>query len=137
MQKTFIIITAVIFIICSNSQSYSQSKLKEILDKHAEAIGGIERISEIKSAAAYSTVSYMGAPAKAVSLIKFPYQYYLCVEMDPIRLVMGGDGMTGWSVDLNGSPRLISSEEQQPFFNELYYGSYSYLFDDRNPGRVK
>jgi len=111
--------------------------LQEVLDKHLESLGGREALAAIRSAEAYSSVSYMGLTGTAVSIIEPPMKYYTRIDLGVLSEVKGFDGLTAWTTDFNGVTRQDIVEELKPMLNELYLSTYSYLLSGRNPGRIE
>ena len=109
--------------------------LNNLLERHRQALGSTEAITGLKSMAMYGTVNYQGVPGRIVVLVRFPYEYNITTDLGVLQ-VMGCDGTLAWAVDANGLPRTVSAEEQKPIISELYFSSYSYLFDNRLPGDV-
>ena len=110
------------------------TELQDVLAKHLRALGDRDSLVAIKSAAAFSTIDYVGMSGKAVSYVKFPVQYYARVELSVLSQEKGFDGLTAWTRDHSGITRRDIAEELKPMINELYFESFSYLLPDRNPG---
>jgi hypothetical protein len=118
------------------SAGAAATELQDVLARHLRAIGERDSLVAIKSAAAFSTINYVGMSGKAISYVKFPVQYYARVELSVLSQEKGFDGLTAWTRDHSGITRRDIAEELKPMINELYFESYSYLLPDRNPGKT-
>jgi hypothetical protein len=104
------------------------------MNKHLIAMGDRDSLITLKSVAAFSSIESMGLTGKTVSMVKFPLKYHTQYNLGVISQQKGFDGITGWTVDLNGTIHKDITEELKPMITELYFASYSYLLRGRNPG---
>ena len=120
-------------IILLSHQSLRAIDVDSLLEKHMEALGGKERLSEITTTSSFISMDYMGLSGAGRVLYKLPLQCRVDLDLGVIEQKIGFDGLTGWMLDESGKVHEMSAEELKPFINDLFLASYAYLLTDRIP----
>lgn len=124
-------------LLCCNVAILHAGELEDVLHKHAEAMGGLDKLAAITTQTGYFTASYMGMPGKAEIYFSLPNKYYMKMNIGPMVQIIGCDGMTGWRVDDAGLVTLMTQAEMRPIVNALYFSSFSYVIPNRIKGQVE
>ena len=75
-----------------------------------------------------------GQPVTYTLAYAAPNRIYSQLRMGPIVITQAYDGATAWQRDMNGTVAKLSGFEEFELLKQVYFQSYSYLFDDRLPG---
>lgn len=139
MQLILKILALVIFtfVLVGSALGTEATDLDSILARHAEALGGRERLVSIKSISAQASIRINNIDGRQVSYHQFPLKFYVRYEMGPMSQTLGFDGLVGWQVDGNGIGRTQSAEERKSLVNEIYFQTYSYLLKTGMDGRIE
>ena len=82
-----------------------------ILLKHYEAVGGLERLKQIKSGYLEGKTTFDGLEGRFRTWEEIPLKYRLEEDYTVIKQVFGDNGKTSWSVDPNGKVQIHRDEE--------------------------
>ncbi|RPH49152.1 MAG: PDZ domain-containing protein [Desulfobacteraceae bacterium] len=84
---------------------------REILLKHYEAVGGLEKLKKIKSGYIEGKTTFDGLEGRFRTWEEIPLKYRLEEDYTVIKQVFGDDGEVSWSVDTNGKVQIHRDEE--------------------------
>jgi hypothetical protein len=82
-----------------------------ILLKHYEAVGGLERLKQIKSGYLEGKTTFDGLEGRFRTWEEIPLKSRLEEDYTVIKQVFGDNGKTSWSVDPNGKVQIHRDEE--------------------------
>jgi hypothetical protein len=139
-------------LVCGPSPANAQSPAGATLEKSKttasfnldslliESVGGptaLEKIRGARTIYASGNMSLNGMPGTFVSYVALPDKFYLHVDLSSFSVTQAYDGHTAWQRDLNGMVSELSGYEKSSLMTQVYFQTYSYLFDDRLPGTVE
>ncbi|MDP3286158.1 MAG: hypothetical protein Q8M56_17145, partial [Desulfobacterales bacterium] len=84
---------------------------REILLKHYEAVGGLERLKQIKSGYLEGKTTFDGLEGRFRTWEEIPLKYRLEEDYTVIKQIFGDDGKASWSIDTNGKVQIHRDEE--------------------------
>ncbi len=84
---------------------------REIFSRHYEAVGGLERLKQIKSGYIEGKTTFDGLEGRFRTWEEIPLKYRLEEDYSVIKQVFGDNGKASWSVDPNGKVQIHRDEE--------------------------
>jgi len=84
---------------------------QEIFLRHYEAIGGLEKLKEIRSGYIEGKSTFDGLEGRFRTWEEIPLKYRLEEDYTVIKQIFGDDGKASWSVDPNGKVQIHRDEE--------------------------
>lgn len=97
-----------------SSTCFAQNSLsdpREIFSRHYEAVGGLERLKQIKSGYIEGKTTFDGLEGRFRTWEEIPLKYRLEEDYTVIKQIFGDNGKTSWSVDPNGKIQIHRDEE--------------------------
>ncbi len=101
--------------------------LDEVMDRHIEALGGLDNIRNIISARTVATVETAGMVGELTISYVYPDKIRNDIVLPMAKLIQAADGDNMWTVDLNGQPRKMSGDEKKEMVSTLFLASGKYL----------
>ncbi|MFH2055006.1 MAG: aspartyl protease family protein [bacterium] len=111
--------------------------LQEILDRHAEAIGGRERIESIQSLLIEAEVSLGGMKGSSNSYFKAPNLVRVELELPLMSYTQICDGDDCWMIDQQGLVTKLTAEFRGMLVTQEALERYQYLEPGLFPGQVQ
>ena len=84
---------------------------RAIFLKHYEAVGGLERLKQIKSGYIEGKTTFDGLEGRFRTWEEIPLKYRLEEDYTVIKQIFGDNGKASWSVDPNGKVQIHRDEE--------------------------
>jgi hypothetical protein len=84
----------------------------EVLSKHFEASGGLERLKAERATYREGTLSVGGMQGTVKEWIQKPDRHRVEVDLGPIRIVQGDNGEISWQVDSNGKLQKTTKKDE-------------------------
>lgn len=109
----------------------------ELLNRFAEAIGGMQRLQQVQSIYSRAKLEFSGTSGAIEDWQKPDGQHAVMIDLSPLfkqRRVF--DGHKGWIVGPKGRVREMQPDELEDEILSSYLGSYSFFFQNRLPGTV-
>jgi outer membrane lipoprotein-sorting protein len=136
-KKLLVFVMATILCI-SMWQVLSAQTLQEILDKHAEALGGKEALKALGNSVTVFNITVPGGmTGTQKSYFKYPNKIKDEVDLGIFTSLTVFDGQKGWTKDPNGQVRELAGQELEGIRTNLYFSCYAYLFQERGKGEVE
>ena len=101
--------------------------LDEVMEKHIEAMGGLDNIEGVRSSETVATVKIAGMEGTATIYYKYPDKYRYDVDLPVAKMVRIASGSESWMIDMNGQVRKMSGEESQEMTSSIFLASGNYL----------
>jgi predicted aspartyl protease len=101
--------------------------LDEVMEKHIEAMGGLDNIESVRSSETVATVKMAGMEGTATIYYKYPDKYRYDVDLPMAKMVRVASGSESWMIDMNGQVRRMSGEESQEMISSVFLASGEYL----------
>jgi hypothetical protein len=101
--------------------------LDEVMERHVEAMGGLENILKVRSSVTTADITMAGMEGAALTYFKHPDKYRTELMLPIGRMVRMTSGGECWTIDMNGQMREMSGEESQDMMNGLFLASNEYL----------
>lgn len=101
------------------------------------SIGGpqsLEKLRQVKSYRVEGSALLHSLEGTFVLEYVYPDRFRLQFDLEPLTIAQGYDGRTAWQKDMNGAVYELAGYEKREMMKQLYFQSYSHLFDDRLPG---
>ncbi len=108
--------------------------LDSLLVKSVGGEAGVERIKTLSTMHAKCDAVLNGMAGTADVYLAMPDKMYLELQLGPYRLWQAFDGETAWARDHNGAISEITGYQKQELLTQVWFQSFSFLFDDRLPG---
>lgn len=105
----------------------SAMTLDEVMEKHIEAMGGLDNIESVRSSKTVAIVKMAGMEGTATIYYKYPDKYRYDVDLPMVRMVRIASGTESWMIDMNGQVRKMSGEESQEMISGVFLVSGEYL----------
>lgn len=103
-MKKLKFIIPVLIVLLLNINAVAQT-VEEVIEKHVEAIGGKQKMQEVKSMKIIGSVKMMGMEFPFTSYNVTPDKFYFELSVQGKSIKQGYDGTTAWSVNpMGGSP---------------------------------
>ena len=122
-------ITTVIIMLIFTCSSLWAVTVDEIIEKHAEAIGGMENIRNFKSFHGISTVEMGGMKGEAEMYYEKPDKALVSIDLTMIKMQQGMYNGRYWIKDQTGTLRDMAGAELSQFVSENYIASFDYILD--------
>jgi len=127
-----------VFLLIFSWQSLQAETLKEILNKHMEALGGEEVLKAQRNSVAEFDITVPGGlTGKHKSYFKYPNKLRSETDLKVMTSLSVYDGEKGWIRDPNGQVRELAGMELENARSEIYFSVYGYLFPERVKGKVE
>lgn len=113
-QPALRIVAMAALALLAGSASAQELTLEELLARHYQARGGLEKLRAIASLRVAGTLSAEGSELPLTLVRKRPSRYRIDLEADGHRLVQAYDGVSAWGIDAlfgDGRPTELSPEE--------------------------
>ncbi len=101
--------------------------LKEVLRRHAEALGGLEKIRALKCLRGESAVHAGGLEGRSLNYSEFPRRLRQDLDLKIVKLTEVLDDTIAWQRDPNGQLKKLDVEERKQLVSESCFGSLAYL----------
>jgi outer membrane lipoprotein-sorting protein len=101
--------------------------LDEVMEKHIEAMGGLDNIERVRSSETVATVKMAGMEGTATIYYKYPDKYRYDVDLPMAKMARIASGSEFWMIDMNGQVRKMSGEESQEMISSVFLASGEYL----------
>lgn len=109
-----------------------------LLDRWADAIGGRDRLAEIRSEHTRSAIEVGGMTGTAENWTTIEGKARETFDLGGIyKMLTVYDGTQGWRVDHNGKLQEIQGVALQDRITSSYLSSYSQFFPERMPGSIE
>jgi outer membrane lipoprotein-sorting protein len=118
---------AVCLLVASIQSSLAAITLDEIMEKHASAMGGAEKVLGVESSRSVAWIKTAGFEGQAKTYYKRPNKLRNEVDLPIARIVQAADGVAMWTVDLNGQTRRMTGEEAKELRTTVFLTSGEYL----------
>jgi len=125
MKTKHLILSVIAFLICGSG--LQAITLDEILDRHGEALGGIEAIQNIRTIHQKIEVRMGGITGQAELYFMKPDKIRMMVELSIMSMEQGLYNDRYWIKDQTGTLRDMAGVELQQFKTEMYISAYDYL----------
>jgi len=125
MRKRFVLKSAVLFLILF-SLGYG-STLDRIMEKHAQALGGMERLESLKSFMAEGVVEMGGLEGTISEWGKYPGEYRQRIDLQILKQDSGTDGRHFWKVDQNNKLAELKGREKEDLITSCCLSDLCYL----------
>jgi outer membrane lipoprotein-sorting protein len=115
-QFTLLVICGLLFCLSANAQT-----IDEVINKHVEARGGLEKIKAVKNLKVTAKVGGGGQQLPATVFLKRPNSIRIQIDFQGKAIIQAYDGQTGWSINpLAGSsdPQKSPQEEADQLQNQ-------------------
>ncbi len=119
------------FSLPSQAQEFN---LDSLLLKSVGGQNALERLKRVSSYSANGTALSSGQPATFSFCFSAPDKFFLEISLGALTFAQGYDGKIAWQKDHNGSITELSGFERRVLLEQVYFQSYSYLFQDRLKG---
>ena len=116
--------------------SYSLN-LDEILKKHMDALGGKEKLLQVKTQYEEAKMKVGGLEGIVKIWWSEPNLMRQDVDFSIFKNLTICDGEKCWMKDQNGKVRELVGYEKEKMNQELYFETYAYLFPERGKGSTK
>lgn len=110
---------------------------EEALDRWAAALGGRERLANIRAVHRESAFTVGGTSGTQQEWTTAAGQSRSETKLAAYSSISTFDGREGWTADGGAQPHRISGSDQQIAVTNLYLDSFSMFFPDRRPGTVE
>ena len=117
--------------------SSAQMTLKQLLAKHANALGGLNSINKIKSTRIEAVITTGNTQGTVVSEYEFPYYEREADKLGFVNTSQGYNGNFGWKQGENGEVRHLSSNELRDLKTQVFFDSTAYLNSHLPTGTVR
>lgn len=102
-----------------------------------QSVGGPTAVEKLKSVATIyasggATLTDMSGTFQIY--VAIPDRFYMEMNLGPFTLVQAYDGVTAWQKDHNGMVGELSGFEKRTLLSQVYFQTYSFIFQDRLPG---
>ncbi|MCK4655594.1 MAG: hypothetical protein KAT85_01145, partial [candidate division Zixibacteria bacterium] len=111
--------------------------LDEVMERHIEAMGGLDNIESVRSSETVATVKMAGMEGTATIYYKYPDKYRYDVDLPMAKMVRIASGTESWMIDMNGQVRKMSGEESQEMISSIFLVSGEYLKSEYRGSAVK
>ncbi|NIP44768.1 MAG: hypothetical protein GWN61_26320, partial [candidate division Zixibacteria bacterium] len=127
MKKTALITFMIVFI---SGLALGQSpSVDQILDRHAEALGGMDAIRDFKSFHYQAKIQLGNLAGSAETWLEKPEKFKVKIDLAIMKMEQGMYEDRIWMKDQTGTIRDMAGIEKQQFITEFQLGSYNYLLD--------
>jgi len=123
-------ITTVIIILIFTCSSLWAVTVDEIIEKHAEAIGGMDNIRNFKSFHGISSVEMGGMKGEAEMYYEKPDKAFISIDLTMIKMQQGIYNGRYWIKDQTGTLRDMAGAELSQFITENYIASFDYILNN-------
>lgn len=106
------------------------NEIESILAKHAQALGGLEKVRALTTSHAQATVTAGGFTGKSEAYEAPPGRFRQDIDLGIFNLSVGCDGTNWWIKDQNGIVRDLGEKEKEEFVTESFFSAYKYLTED-------
>jgi len=120
---------ALMFLLVFSFTSVQAITLDEVLQRHAEALGGIENLQNVTSFHYQADIVMGGLTGKVEFYYMKPDKIKLIADLNIIKIEQGQYGERYWIKDQTGTLRDMAGIELQQFVTEMFIGSYDYIVD--------
>ena len=111
--------------------------LQEILAKHAQALGGLEKLGALKTGTIEGSLSAGGLTGQVRGYFDYPAHERSEVSISIVHTVQVLNGEGGWQEDQTGQLKDLEGSELAQALTERYLDSYRYLTGDPSEGKVE
>jgi outer membrane lipoprotein-sorting protein len=101
--------------------------LDDIIERHAEALGGMDALLQVKSARTVATIKMAGMKGESVIYFKAPNKIRTDIALPLATITQAYDGHRAWTKDLNGQLRDLSGDELKNTVTSVFFASGDYL----------
>ena len=123
------IITVSILMLILMCSSLFAITIDQIIDKHAEAIGGMEKLRNFKSVHSVLTVEMGGMMGTAEMYYEKPDKALVIMDLSMIQMEQGMYEGRCWIKDQTGTLRDMAGSELSQFITDNYISSFDYILD--------
>lgn len=118
---------------------------RDILLKHYDAVGGLEKLKAIRSGYLEGKTTFDGLEGRFRTWEEIPLKYRLEEDYTVIKQIFGDDGTASWSVDPNGKIQIHKDEETikrrkikalLEVYDHMEPGTRNFIFTYEGEGRV-
>ena len=103
------------------------SALDRIMEKHAQALGGMERLKSVKSFKVRGIVKLGGLEGTITEWGKSPDKYREEVDLQILKQERGTDGHRFWKVDQNNKLAELQGREKEDLITSCCLSNFCYL----------
>ncbi len=125
MRKRAVLKFILIFF-CLSSVGYGTS-LDQIMERHARALGGRERLQSVRSFMAKGVVKLGGLEGEIIEWRRYPDRYRERIDLKVLKQEMGTDGSRFWKIDQNNKLAELKGREREDLITSSSLANLCYL----------
>ncbi|MBI5836168.1 MAG: aspartyl protease family protein [Candidatus Eisenbacteria bacterium] len=110
-----------------NAPEKTNPDLQQVLRRHADALGGLEKLRALKCVWGEGTISVGGLNGTLRAYMEFPGRMRNEFQIASLRQVVVQDGGSAWMVDQNGQVKEMTGQELRNLQDERCVSAYRYL----------
>jgi len=103
------------------------STLDQVMEKHAQALGGMQRLMSLRSSVSKGVVRMGGLEGTVTDWVKYPDKYRERINLKVLKQEMGTDGSYFWKVDQNNKLAELKGREREDLITSCCLSNYCYL----------
>ncbi len=103
------------------------STLDQIMEKHAQALGGMERLKSLKTFMAKGMVKLGGLEGTVIEWGKYPGKYREGIDLKILKQDSGTEGSYFWKVDQNNKLAELKGREKEDLVTSCCFNDFCYL----------
>ena len=126
LKKTITVSILMLILMCTSLFAIT---VDEIIDRHGEAIGGIEKLKEFKSVHMIMSVEMGGMKGNSEMYYVKPDKAYMSIDLTMIQMQQGVYNGRYWIKDQTGTLRDMAGAELSQYITENYISSFDYILD--------
>ena len=102
-----------------------------------QSVGGQAAADKLRSISTFyvaGSADLNGMQGSYTIYVAIPDRVLMEMKLGPFTMVQAYDGSTAWQRDQNGQATVLSGFEERTLLSQVYFQTYSFLFDNRLPG---
>jgi len=103
------------------------STLDQVMEKHAQALGGMERLKSLKTFMAKGMVKLGGLEGTVIEWGKYPGKYRERIDLKILKQDSGTEGSYFWKVDQNNKLAELKGREKEDLVTSCCFNDFCYL----------
>ena len=125
--RTAWISCALLLSAASQAASAETLTVSAVLQKHAQALGGLTHLRAMKRVHSEATLNVGGLKGRAISYSEWPGRLRADVDLTIAKITSVVNGDEAWELDPNGHVKVLEGTEKKMLVTELCFGFSSYL----------
>lgn len=137
MRRIEFVMTAVVLAALCMFAEAKALTLEEVLARHVEALGGIERLRQVNSSYIVASLSMGGMEGKSVGYYKAPDKVRVELSLPILNYMMVCDGDDCWMTDQQGLTNTLQADLRSSMRSQMILERWLYLEPDKFDGEIK